>query len=80
MRRGRGMGDCLLSTLLPDGSCPDMSMYTGAMDQAALNPVAVATTATTSLATTLLSAVPATTWLIGAALIVGLMMMSKGGR
>ena len=79
MRRGRGMGDCLLSTLLPDGSCPDMSMYTGAMDQAALNPVAVATTATTSLATTL-SAVPATTWLIGAALIVGLMMMSKGGR
>jgi len=71
MKRGRGMGDCLLSTLLPDGSCPDGSMFLGGLNVPA--PV----TSTSSVLSSLTTISP--TVLLIAALAFGLMLW-KGGR
>jgi hypothetical protein len=73
MRRGRGMGDCLLSTLLPDGSCPDGSMFVGG-----LNTPAPVTSATSSVLGSLTTLSP-TVLLVGA-LALGMFLLSKGGR
>lgn len=74
MKRGRGMGDCLLSTLLPDGSCPDGSMFVGGLN----TPAPVTSTTSSVLSSLSLTTISPTVLLV--ALALGMVLLSKGGR